>query len=132
MTIEEARKAAEVMLAYANGEEVEVIGFGGQYKIVENPSFNWEKMKYRVKPKPTYRPFEDKEECWNEMLKHEPFGWVKKINGGYKQIMAIHMDMFNKHCADFSGQTGTACFEFEYIYKNYTFADGTPFGIKEG
>ena len=132
MTREEARKAAEVMLAYANGEEVEVMGFGGQYKTVEKPSFDWEKIKYRVKPKPTYRPFKDKEECWNEMLKHEPFGWVKKINGGYKQIMAIHMDMFNKHCADFAGQTGTACFEFEYIYKNYTFTDGTPFGIKEG
>lgn len=65
------------------------------------------------------------------MLKHEPFGWVKKINGGYKQIMAIHMDMFNKHCADFAGQTGTACFKFEYIYKKYKFTDGTPFGIKD-
>ena len=55
----------------------------------------------------------------------------KKINGGYKQIMAIHIDIFNKHCADFAGQTGTACFGFEYIYNNYTFVDGTPFGIKE-
>lgn len=80
---------------------------------------------------PSYRPFKDAEECWQEMLKHEPFGWVKRINGGYKQIMAIHMDMFNKHCADFAGQTGTACFGLEYIYKNYTFTDGTPFGIKE-
>lgn len=80
---------------------------------------------------PTYRPFKSQEECWNEMLKHEPFGWIKKINGGYKQIMAIHMDIFNKHCADFAGQTGTASFELEYIYKNYTFTDGTPFGIKE-
>ena len=80
---------------------------------------------------PSYRPFKDVEECWQEMLKHEPFGWIKKINGGYKQIMAIHMDMFNKHCADFVGQTGTACFELGYIYKNYTFTDGTPFGIKE-
>lgn len=65
------------------------------------------------------------------MQKHQPFGWVKKINGGYKQIMAVHTDMFNKHCADFAGQTGTACFELEYIYKKYTFADGAPFGIKE-
>lgn len=27
---------------------------------------------------PSYRPFKNQEECWNEMLKHEPFGWVKK------------------------------------------------------
>lgn len=80
---------------------------------------------------PTYRPFKDIEECWNEMTKHEPFGWVKRINGGYKQIMAIHIDMFNKHYADFAGQTGTECFKFEYIYKKYKFTDGTPFGIKE-
>lgn len=80
---------------------------------------------------PTYRAFKNMAECWDEMLKHEPFGWVKKINGGYKQIMAIRMDIFNKHYADFAGQTGTACFELEYIYKNYTFADGAPFGIEE-
>lgn len=79
----------------------------------------------------SYRPFKDLEECWQEMLKHEPFGWVKRINGGYKQITAVHTDMFNKYCADFAGQTGTACFELEYIYKKYTFTDGAPFGIKE-
>ena len=65
------------------------------------------------------------------MHNHPDFGWVKRINGGYKQIMSIHIDIFNKHCAGFAGQTGTACFEFEYIYKKYTFTDGTPFGIKE-
>lgn len=78
-----------------------------------------------------YRPFKDKNECWNEMHNHPDFGWVKRINGGYKQIMSIHTDIFNKQCAGFAGQTGTACFEFEYIYKKYTFTDGTPFGIKE-
>ena len=29
------------------------------------------------KIEPKYRPFRTKEECWNEMLKHQPFGWVK-------------------------------------------------------
>lgn len=131
MTREEARKAAEVMLAYANGEEVEGMDFDGKYRPAENPSFSWDKIKYRVKSKPTYRPFRSKDECWNEMHKHPDFGWVKRINGEYKQIMAIHIDMFNKYCADFAGQTGTAGFEFEYIYINYTFTDGAPFGIKE-
>ena len=79
----------------------------------------------------SYRPFKNAEECWQEMQKHQPFGWVKRINGGYKQIMAIHIDMFNKHYADFAGQTGIECFKFEYIYKKYKFTDGTPFGIKE-
>jgi hypothetical protein len=32
---------------------------------------------YRIKPESKYRPFANAEECWAEMLKHEPFGWVK-------------------------------------------------------
>lgn len=97
----------------------------------ENREISAEEILSLELTEPAYRPFKDKEECWNEMLKHQPFGWTKRINGGYKQIMSIHIDIFNKQCAGFAGQTGTACFEFEYIYKNYTFADGTPFGIKE-
>lgn len=31
---------------------------------------------YRIKPEPKYRPFKDAEECWQEMLKHEPFGYT--------------------------------------------------------
>ena len=130
MTREEARKAAEVMLAYANGEEVEVMGFGGQYKTVEKPSFDWEKIKYRVKPKPTYRPFKDKEECWNEMLKHEPFGWVKNIPnaGGFcSSITDIRCD----GVCDFI-RLREDWYRPDSVFVYYTFFDGTPFGIKEG
>ena len=84
MTREEARKAAEVMLAYANGEEIETLCFEG-YIPCENPSFNWIDGKgiknYRIKPKPNpepeYRPFKSQEECREEMHKHSDFGWVK-------------------------------------------------------
>lgn len=59
MTREEARKAAEVMLAYANGEEIEMLYFGG-YEPCENPNFNWIDGKgvenYRIKPKEKFDP----------------------------------------------------------------------------
>ena len=42
----------------------------------------WNNIEYRIKSESTYRPFKDKEECWQEMLKHQPFGWVKR-NGYY-------------------------------------------------
>lgn len=119
MTREEARKAADVMLAYANGEEVEAKGLGGKYNSVENPSFSWDKIKYRVKPKPTYRPFKNKEECWNEMLKHKPFGWTKHIES---QIY--------ENCG-YVGNKGIDTASYKDAHKYYTFADGTPFGIKE-
>ena len=134
MTREEAKRRAELYSALAEGKAIQVqnpVTSKWEYLDINKIGEFMEELNYRIKPEPKYRPFKTQEECWNEMHKHPDFGWVKKINGGYKQIMAIHIDIFNKHCADFAGQTGTACFGFEYIYNNYTFVDGTPFGIKE-
>lgn len=64
---------------------------------------------------PKYRPFKDVKECWNEMLKHEPFGWIKIKNENYLNVLESINNAKN----------------YQYIFDNYTFADGTPFGIKE-
>lgn len=64
---------------------------------------------------PKYRPFKDADECWNEMLKHEPFGWIKSKNENYLNVLGSINNAKN----------------YQYIFENYTFADGTPFGIKE-
>lgn len=70
-----------------------------------------------------YRPFKNKEECWNEMQNHQPFGWVKSISHNYYSIIEI---------------TDIGCIfidsyrlSFHDMYKYNTFVDGTPFGIKE-
>ena len=59
MTREDAKKAAEVMLAYANGEEIESL-FYGEYVSCEEPTFNWIGGKgvenYRIKPKEKFNP----------------------------------------------------------------------------
>ena len=56
MTREEARKAAEVMLAYANGEEIEYNVKGcNNWMKVDSPSFNWD-WEYRIKPKSKFDP----------------------------------------------------------------------------
>lgn len=65
---------------------------------------------YRIKPK--YRPFANAEECWQEMLKHQPFGWTK-TDSGYEPIWHIN-----------DGD------DFNATFKYSTFADGTPFGVK--
>lgn len=130
MTRQEAKELLHIIQAWAEGKNIQFLS-DGEWHDINQADFTCYPDKYRIKPEPKYRPFKNQEECWNEMHNHPDFGWVKRINGGYKQIMAIHIDIFNKHCAEFAGQTGTACFEFEYIYKKYTFTDGTPFGIKE-
>lgn len=33
-------------------------------------------QRYRIKPELKYRSFKNTEECWAEMQKHQPFGWV--------------------------------------------------------
>ena len=80
----------------------------------------WNNTEYRIKPK--YRPFKNKEECWQEMLKHQPFAWVKeKHSDRYNLITEVN---------GLSIKVKEGCL-FTDSVKYYTFADGTPFGIKE-
>ena len=67
----------------------------------------------------TYRPFKDVKECWSEMQKHHPFGWTKHKEKQFYE---------NWICVNSNGIDGTSFYD---VYKNHTFADGTPFGIKE-
>ena len=128
MTREEARKAAEVMLAYANGEEIESLCFG-DYIPCENPSFNWIHGKgienYRIKPKPKYRAFKTQEECWNEMLKHQPFGWIR--NNDTQRLCNIGSIGRN----NYGVVIDNSILYFDLAFNTCNFVDGTPFGIKE-
>ena len=83
----------------------------------------WNNIEYRVKPEPKYHPFKDVEECWAEMQKHQPFGWVK-IGDWYCTIKEIRPTSIFCH-------GGGDVFHYEDMVKQITFADGTPFGIKE-
>lgn len=123
MTRKEAREAAEVMLAYADGKKIEYSNFGKWYPSTGIPLFNWqgESNTYRIKPEeptPTYRPFKDAEECWEEMQKHQPFGWLKKKNkkknNGYSYMTFLNNSV-----------------DYKRVYKLCTFIDGTPFGKLE-
>lgn len=75
-------------------------------------------------PEPKYRPFKDDEECWNEMQNHQPFGWIKSEHG-YYQVIGVRDN--NDVCFSITGDF----WKFGYVFDSYTFADGTPFGIKE-
>lgn len=83
----------------------------------------WSSIEYRIKPEAKYRPFKDAEECWTEMLKHQPFGWVKDRNGGKFTIGAVDSDNTIFVC-DYGTRT------FDEVFKYYTFADLVPFGVK--
>ena len=126
MDKERTKDLIKVMKAFLEGETVEqrvVISDNYQTGWFTHTGDNWNtnKFEYRIKPKPQYRPFKNREECWAEMKNHQPFGWVK-INNDYECIVDLRTrdELFiNRHY-----------YTWNDAYKEITFADGTPFGIK--
>ena len=84
----------------------------------------WRNIEYRIKPEPKYRPFKDAKECWNEMLKHQLFGWVKDKDNNKFLIEGIYSDG-----SIYTSEEGTC--SFDEVFEKYTFEDSTPFGVKE-
>ena len=88
---------------------------------------------YRIKSEPKYRPFKNAEECWQEMLKHQPFGWVKKTCGNcnFLHIMELYSTGIVINNVDNFGCFKNLIKTYNVAFVETTFADGTPFGIKE-
>lgn len=88
---------------------------------------------YRIKSKHKYRPFANAEECWQEMQKHKPFGWIKKISGHchFLYIMELYFTGIVFNDVDNFGGSKNLLKTYNFAFTETTFADGTPFGIKE-
>ena len=117
MTREEIKAMLPIMQAFAEGKTLQyrVNEETNEWKDIDNPAFNDLPSEYRIKPEPKYRPFKSRDECWNEMLKHQPFGWVRDKDGNYSRVLSVRDEK-----EDFINRFETAIF-----------IDGTPFGIKE-
>lgn len=127
MTREEAKELLPIIKAFADGKKVEFFNDVREWEDSEYLEFSRERKRYRIKKEPKYRPFKNKEECWNEMLKHQPFGWVKnKETEDFSNISNIYKSagiakVFLVPCV----------YKFTSLLNEFTFIDGTPFGIKE-
>ena len=124
MTREEAKNLLPIIQAFADGKVIEIFDDEIGWVKKENPKFNLNPDFYRIKPVPKYRPFKSQEECWNEMLKHQPFGWVrsKKCKALLWNVTSINKDDITIICDYYKFHRALECFEF---------TDGTPFGIRE-
>lgn len=128
MTNEKAKYLLPIIRALAEGKTIQY-NFNEGWRDVNIENLLGDISKYRIKPEPKYRPFKSKEECWNEMLKHQPFGWVmSKATGDYATIGSITKDI----TVDITFTTNeNDSFTAEFLFEKYKFADVTPFGIKE-
>ena len=126
MTREQAKNMLPIIQAFAEGKTIQYRNAECEWEDIPigvNLSFADAPSEYRIKPEPKYRPFKSRDECWNEMLKHQPFGWIRSTRSdssyciistcGYG-ILLLNDKMY-----------------FNDAFMLYTFADGTPFGIKE-
>ena len=124
----QAKALLPIIQAYAEGKEIEI--FDCTKKMWETailPHFDCDSIFYRIKPETTYRPFKDAEECWKEMLKHKPFGWLKSKEATEDVYFTITGLTNDTHGAMLNSSGG---WSFSGLFDYYTFADGTPFGVK--
>ena len=124
MNRNQAKELLPVIKAFSEGKDIET-KTGSGWISIENMSFAGNPDSYRIKLEPKYRPFKGAEECWNEMQKHQPFGWVIKHNEGKILIGEVPSYGIVLH-----NQRGSM-FGFDEANRILTFADGIPFGIKE-
>lgn len=143
MKKEKIKQLVDVMQAYLNGKTIQYYKVDLSFKIEHpgEPNFNdkWVDVDeghhfrpdwcdYRIKPEPEYRPFKDADECWQEMLKHQPFGWLKHKDDDEPYCI---LKITDSRISMIDVCEEVAFYDYNETFKQYIFADGAPFGVKE-
>ena len=123
----QAKQLLPIIKAYVEGETIQSRCIKGDKSLWyddEDPSFGDNDLEYRIKPEPKYRPFANAEECWNEMKKHQPVGFMKfkDTESGYYMLTGVARGV--------GVGINDSLFSYDRVFDDYTFADGLPFGVK--
>lgn len=119
----QAKTLSPIIKAFSEGKTIQSRCIKGDTSLWyddEDPSFD-DDFEYRIKPEPKYRPFANAEECWTEMEKHQPFGWVKSKDKGTRLCI---VGLNTKSAFTQVGHT------YDEALDEFIFADGLPFGVK--
>lgn len=126
MNRQQAKELLPIIQAFAEGKTVQIIDKNGEWINCSciNFEFNSSPNSFRIKPEPKYRPFANADECWQEMQKHQPFGWLREKKRNVHTQIGF---MYTEGIQGTSGGSST----YKAFFDCFNFADGTPFGIKE-
>lgn len=132
MNRQQAKELLPIIQAFAEGKTIQYccsnkngIPQWTDVQFNEKVDFSDSPQKYRIKPEPKCRPFKNAEECWQEMLKHQPFGWIRnKVTKNRYEIECLKGNLISSY-------DDICCSDLEEFFQKYDFADGTAFGIKE-
>lgn len=129
MTREELIDAMPIIKAFVYGKVVQYKDLDHKWKDLEVNDLDLDdfvKSAWRIKPESKCRPFKNADECWQEMQKHQPFGWVKDKKDVHHRVLITAVD--DDTCG--MSLNGNAAWSLSGIMDLFTFADGTPFGVK--
>lgn len=132
MTRENIKQIMPIISAFAEGKFIQILNERGRWvNLTEREGLPMGTLEdvpdiFRIKPESACRPFANAEECWQEMLKHQPFGVVKDKYFANYQTHRAFTCLTTKGCY-FCGYEDET---FESGFKNLLFADGLPFGVK--
>lgn len=138
MNRNQAKEFYPFLQAYAEGRVIECRTKPSTLEDMDVPN-DWTEMKkieyrdnaeYRIRSGPVYRPFNNIKECMTEMLKHQPVGWLKSTEATEDVYFPI-TGLTNDKCGVKLGPSSGGGWSFSGLFDYYTFADGTPFGVKE-
>ena len=122
MNRKEAAELFPIIKAFSEGKVIQTSVKGRPWEdLSENIAF-YTNDKYRIKPEPKYRSFANAEECWTEMKKHQPFGWVKSTL--FKDLALVN------RVTTLYVEINRDIIDYKDTLEKFTFADGTPFGVK--
>ena len=129
----QAKEFYPIMQAFAEGKTIECRTKPSVVEGLDIPN-NWTEMteiefwnntEYRIKPEQKYRPFENAKECWQEMQKHQPFGWIK-CKEGYFSVVYVN----DEYAGLGDKYDSSILLASKNSYTDNTFVDGAPFGVK--
>ena len=132
MTREEMKKMLPIIQAFAEGKTIQVrINNDSSWTDLLDDKLEISNLyEYRIKPGPKYRPFKAQEECWNEMLKHQPFAFLSSANEyDWFSICRVFEEEGIPKITFASNPYSD--YDMAKVFDTFQFADGTPFGIKE-
>ncbi len=121
----------DIISAFADGRVIQMLNERGEWvDLTEREGLPMGTLEetpdiFRVKPEPKYRPFANAEECWNEMQKHQPFGWIK-CKEGYFSVVYVN----DEYAGLGDKYDSSILLASKNSYTDNTFVDGTPFGVK--
>lgn len=131
MVDEDTKDLISAIQAYKTGKPVQVyMKETDTWKdLTEEP--NWTSdNKYRAKPFVPYRPFNSIKECYDEMVKHYPFGLLTNRKE-YIQVVEIFEGTFNTCYIVIPKEKTLVNFTFTDAFNNYQFIDGSKFGVED-